>query len=247
MLPTVPCRRLELTLPTAAANIALDDALLRQVEEDGSGPVLRLWELETYAVVLGRANRLAKNVDVAACRADGVPIVRRCSGGGTVLLGPGALVFSLILPVAATAHLAHIEPTTAALLDRILTALRNQVAGLARQGTSDLAIGEGAAIKVSGNAQRWLRRTLLHHGTLLYNFDLDRISRYLTPPEREPAYRGGRPHGDFVTNLPLSAGALRQSLIDAWNATAPPPPVPTQRVENLLQERYANEEWTNRL
>jgi lipoate-protein ligase A len=239
-----PLRLLDLTLPTAAENVALDEALLRSVEEAGGGPVLRLWEPETYAVVLGRANKAERNVDLDACRQDGVPVVRRCSGGGTVLLGPGALVFSLVLRVAPGDHLANVEEATTAVLDRILSPLRQRVAGLARQGTSDLAAGE---VKVSGNAQRWLRTTFLHHGTLLYDFDLDRIGRYLTAPEREPEYRRGRSHGEFVTNLPLSRDELHRALVEAWDATLPSPEVPTALVRELVRSRYTDDEWTFRL
>ena len=56
----------------------------------------------TAATSSGRSSRprgcwLAKDVDEPACRADGVPVLRRASGGGTVLLGPGCLCFSLVL------------------------------------------------------------------------------------------------------------------------------------------------------
>lgn len=239
-----PLRLLDLTLSTAAENVALDEALLRSVEEADTGPVLRLWEPESYAVVLGRANKVEKNVDLGACRRDGVPIVRRCSGGGTVLLGPGALVFSLVLRVAPSDHLANVEGATAAVLDRVLSPLRERVAGLARKGTSDLAAGD---VKVSGNAQRWLRTTFLHHGTLLYDFDLDRIGRYLTAPEREPEYRRRRSHGEFVTNLPLSRDDLRRALVDAWDATLTPPEVPIALMRELVRTRYTDDEWTYRM
>ena len=70
--------------------------------------------------------------------------------------------------------------------------------------------------KVSGNAQRRGRRALLHHGTLLYDFDPGLAARYLKEPIRRPAYRSGRCHADFIGNLPLSAeddpGAARGRL-----------------------------------
>src|SRR5437667_5341974 len=89
-------RFLDLTLPTAAENLALDEALLLEAEAGRGGEVLRLWEWSRYAVVLGAGCRLAE-VDEAACAADAVPILRRASGGGTVLLGPGCLCYTLVL------------------------------------------------------------------------------------------------------------------------------------------------------
>src|SRR5262249_26463773 len=88
---------LDLTLPTPAENLALDEALLLHAEAAGGGEVLRLWEWPSPAVVLGAGCQLAEDVDEAACLADGVPILRRASGGGTVLLGRGCLVYSLVL------------------------------------------------------------------------------------------------------------------------------------------------------
>src|SRR5262249_51985287 len=87
---------LDLTLGSIAENLALEEALLLQAEQGGP-EVLRLWEWRQQAVVLGAAGRLAQEVDEAACMNDGVPIVRRSSGGGAVVLGPGCLNFSLIL------------------------------------------------------------------------------------------------------------------------------------------------------
>ncbi len=57
--------------------------------------------------------------------------------------------------------------------------------------------------KFSGCSQRRMRHTLLHHGTLLYAFDLDRVSRYLRQPVRQPVHRQARTHAEFLTNVPL--------------------------------------------
>lgn len=244
MIRPGPVRLVEFTCPEAAMNVALDEALLRQTEERDGDSILRLWELDQYVVVLGRANHLDRNVDVAACVADEIPIVRRCSGGGTVLLGPGALVYSLILRTEPGDRIANVEGATTLILDRIRSSLHGPIRGLNRRGTSDLAIED---VKVSGNAQRWLRRSLLHHGTLLYDFDLDRIEKYLTSPEREPEYRHGRKHRDFVRNLPLKRDVLRECLIDAWDATLPAPELPIAEAESLVRERYGKREWTLRV
>src|SRR5262245_19091088 len=83
---------LPLTLPDLADNLALDEALLLAAEERPAGGVLRLWEWPRPAVVLGAGCPLAQDVDEAACTAASVPVLRRASGGGTVLLGPGCLL-----------------------------------------------------------------------------------------------------------------------------------------------------------
>ena len=82
-------RFLDLTLPTPAENLALDEALLLEAEAGRGEELLRVWEWPTFAVVLGSGCRLGAEVNEAACRSDHVPILRRASGGGTVLLGAG--------------------------------------------------------------------------------------------------------------------------------------------------------------
>ncbi len=89
---------LDLTLDTVEANLALDEALLVEADEGRAGAILRFWELPRFAVVLGASRRAAADVRIAACEEDGVPVVRRSSGGGTVVIGPGALNVTVVLP-----------------------------------------------------------------------------------------------------------------------------------------------------
>ncbi|OYW18312.1 MAG: hypothetical protein B7Z55_10850 [Planctomycetales bacterium 12-60-4] len=84
--------------PTPEENLAVDEDLLRAVDANPQAAVLRVWEQSTTAVIVGRSNAIEREVDVAACEADGVPILKRCSGGGAVVLGPGCLCYSLVLP-----------------------------------------------------------------------------------------------------------------------------------------------------
>src|SRR5438309_12096554 len=87
---------LDLTFPTPAENLACDETLLDWCDE-GAGPeLLRFWEPQQHFVVIGYSNHAERVVSVAACRERGIPILRRCAGGGTVLQGPGSLNYLLI-------------------------------------------------------------------------------------------------------------------------------------------------------
>ena len=94
---------LDLTLRTPAENLACDEGLLDFCEGGCGHEILRFWEPQTHFVVLGHANRVATEVDREACERLGIPVLRRCSGGGTVLQGPGCLNYSLILKFPCTA------------------------------------------------------------------------------------------------------------------------------------------------
>jgi lipoate-protein ligase A len=238
-----PIGFLDLTLPTLDENLALDEALLLEAEVGRGGEVLRFWEWPEPAVVLGSGGRLADDVDEAACTADRVPVLRRASGGGTVLLGPGCLCYSLVLAYDRSPALREIPFSYAYILDRIADALAGVLPGIERAGTSDLAAW---GRKFSGNAQQRKRAHLLHHGTLLYAFDLGRLGRYLRMPARQPEYRGRREHGDFLCNLPLDAAALGRRLRDAWSADTLLAVLPEEAVRRLVREKYARPEWVRR-
>jgi lipoate-protein ligase A len=236
-------RLLDLTLPSAAENLALDEALLLDAEEGSSGEVLRLWEYPRPVVVLGAGCRITDDVNEETCRADAVPILRRASGGGTVLWGRGCLLFTLVLRYDRSPELAQIDSSYRYILGRIAPALAELGVMVEQEGTSDLALAER---KFSGNAQQRKRTHLLHHGTLLYAFDLAQVSRYLLQPPRQPDYRARRDHVDFLCNLPVAGDELKERLRQLWGAEDSGLDWPMERVRRLVQEKYLTEAWIRR-
>jgi lipoate-protein ligase A len=234
---------LDHTLPTPAENLALDEALLLTAEAGQGGEVLRFWEQSNFAVVLGAGCKLGDDLDEARCLADGVPILRRSSGGGTVLLGPGCLCFSLVLAYERSPLLREVPFSYAYILERLREALTGLLPNIERAGTSDLM---AAGRKFSGNAQQRKRHFLLHHGTLLYGFPLERISDYLRIPQRQPQYREGRSHGEFVCNLPVSGEELKHRLRAVWEAHEELTGWTADAVRELVETKYARPEWTRR-
>jgi lipoate-protein ligase A len=237
-MPPLLC--FDLTLPDPDSNLALDEALLLSAEAGEIGEVLRFWEFPEYAVMLGAGGSIAIDVNQEACKEEGVTLHRRSSGGGTVLLGPGCLLFSLILSYERAEELRQVNSSYRWILERISQALA-PIVTIDRAGISDLS-HQGK--KFSGNAQQRKARHVLHHGTLLYDFDLPRLARLLNPPERSPDYRAGRSHLDFVMNLPTTSDHLKESLREAFDGVAgPPPTAPLERVSELLHEKYSSQEW----
>ncbi len=234
---------LDLTLPTLPENLALDEALLLRAESGEGGEILRLWEWPAPAVVLGAGGRIAEEVEEAACAVDGVPIFRRSSGGGTVLLGKGCLLFSLILSYQRSPLLREVRSSYCYILGILREALTDLLPGVACAGTSDLA---AAGMKFSGNSQQRKRDHLLHHGTLLYAFDIRSLGRYLRPPPRQPEYRAGRDHSAFVRNLPAAAEELRRRLRIAWEIQEATNSWPADLVQRLVAEKYGRTEWNQR-
>lgn len=230
---------LDLTLPTPAANLACDEALLDACENQTGGEVLRFWESPEYFVVVGFSNAVATEVNVDACQRNKIGIYRRCSGGGAVLQGPGCLNYTLVLNIESNAGLATITAANRHIMGRHRQALA-ELPGrpVEIQGHTDLVVD---GLKFSGNAQRRKRRALVFHGTFLLNFDLARIEQYLCMPSREPEYRQHRPHRKFLTNLGLPPETVKTILCETWAVTAPLRNPPDYRP--LAAEKYSRDEW----
>lgn len=237
---------LDLTLSTPAENLALDEALLDACQRGQLPPhgVLRFWESAEPIVVVGRGSRVAEDVRLDVCRARGIPILRRVSGGLSIVSGPGCLMYAVVAPQPVgtpgdinVVH-QHVLSTVAQGLQSI--GLPVQIAGI-----SDLAIvsPDGGLRKVSGNSLRMSRRHFLYHGALLYNFDLPLISQLLRQPPRSPEYRAGRRHDAFVTNLGSDCQSLRRAIARAWQAKNNLQEWPQQATNDLVASRYSDGEW----
>ena len=236
--------RLELSLGSPAAELALDEALLVEAEEaPASREALRIWSFASSVVVIGRGSKRDVEVDREYCDWEGIPVLRRCSGGAAIVGGPGCLMYSLVLDLRRRADLRRVDAAHAWVMSRLLKAVSCQVSGVRWQGTCDLTL---AGRKFSGNSLRIARDHLLYHGTILHAADLGRLQRCLRTPPRQPDYRGGRDHLDFVTNVELDPARLTEDLAEGFNAIAPPREWPRELTERLLAERYNDPAWHGR-
>lgn len=235
---------LDLTLSTPAENLAYDEALLDEAESGHSGEVLRFWEPLEPFVVVGYSNQVAAEVNVVACQTGGVPILRRCSGGGTVLQGPGCLNFAVILQITNAGATRNISTANQFIMERNRAAVQAAVgpsAGTIRiQGHTDLTSN---GKKFSGNSQRRQRRYLLFHGTFLLAMQLGQIGQLLRMPTLQPEYRNYRTHQDFLTNLGVCAASLKRELQFIWLATERCEPLSPARIAALVAQKYSLPSW----
>ena len=231
----------DLTLGTPEENLACDEVLLDLCEAGGSDELLRLWAPPQYFVVVGYANKADTEVNLAFCRQYNIPVLRRCTGGGTVLQGPGVLNYSLILRIDDSRPVHSIAATNEFILQRHRDALATiLLAPVEFRGHTDLAIG---GLKFAGNAQRRHRRFLLFHGSFLLHLDISLVEKALPLPSRQPDYRVSRSHADFLMNLRVPDHKIKAALIKTWDATAPLEPIPWDRITFLAREKYALDEW----
>jgi lipoate-protein ligase A len=237
-------RLLDITLPGAEENLALDEALLEAAEQAPEPcETLRLWEPETPLVVIGSSSRMDEEVHIDRCREAGVPVLRRCSGGAAIVSGPGCLMYGVVLSIELRPQLCSISHAHETVLDTILNGLRTYLPDASRDGTSDLVLG---GKKFSGNSLRVKRRHLLYHGTLLYDMPLQWCSRWLRTPPRQPEYRREREHLEFMTRIPISGSNLRRAIRRAWGDPPPHSEWPQARTAQLVEEKYSRDDWNRR-
>ena len=263
------------TLSTPEENLALDEALVDvadrislensvcdnpPIDFAGTNEVLRLWELGKPCVVLGRASKWEEEVNAVACQRDRVPVLRRVSGGASIVAGPGCLMYSVLIsyqhrPTWRSLDVAHKE-----VMSRIRDAVQQATDSFQMSlqididGTCDLTI---ANRKFSGNALRCKRYWLLYHGTIMYSMPLAWLTTYLREPPRQPVYRSKREHDSFVTNVLDHSNCishielrrrLESQLAATWNASqswqsCPWKSMVDSEAKELLQTRYTNHKW----
>ena len=116
-------RLLDLSFTSLAKNLAFDEVLLEMVEAGKGSEVLRFWESPVPALVLGVAQVLREHVREDNCLDDGVRIMRRCSAGGCVLIGPGCLNYSLVLTHERRPEIRTLRGSYCYILERLSEAL----------------------------------------------------------------------------------------------------------------------------
>jgi lipoate-protein ligase A len=236
-------RLLDYSFRSPTQNLAFDEVLLNAAEIGKGGDVLRFWESQTNFVVLGVSQALRQETQEKNCLEDHVRILRRASAGGCVLQGPGCLNYTLVLSHENHPEINTIRGSYCFILERICEALHRRGVTARHKGISDLAVG---GKKVSGCAQKRRRHSILHHGTLLYDVDYDKLERYLREPTDRPQYRGERTHRGFVKTIPLSSRQLREAVCEAFEMEfkpAKPLNWELDAVKALARERYSRAEW----
>ncbi len=180
------------------------------------------------------------------CRAHAIPILRRTSGGCAIVAGPGCLMYAVVLSYELRPELRMLDEAHRFVLETTLDGLRPLVPNVSRQGTSDLTMFEskGHSQKFSGNSLRCRRHALLYHGTLLYDFPLDLVSKCLKFPPRQPDYRQDRGHESFIANLPVrDVDEIKAGLSEAWQAKEKRSDWPRAGVVAAVAEKFGRNDW----
>jgi len=239
--------------PGFALDIALDEVLARR-----DRAVVRVWRPEERAVVLGVASRAADELFLDLCRSDRLAVLRRSTGGGAVLVTPEVACFSCVMPHASHPKAKQISGAYALVFRGLARALGMLGLDVDFERPGDVAL---SGRKIVGLAQARRRRATLVHGVVPVDLDNELIERYVAHPPKEPPYRSGRRHADFVTSLARKTGSsgedlmsrtlsvLAAGLCDGDTAAIGADELDGILAEarSLVDERYGRDEWTYRL
>lgn len=155
-----------------------------------------VWQPDKTYIVIGRANKIEDSVYSETARKNHIEILKRPSGGETVLLSPKTLVISVKIEIGNTVN-AH---QFFKIINRqIIAALEElEILDLKMKGISDISIGNK---KILGSSVYRKLNTVFYHAVLNVSESAEQMETYLKHPKREPDYRKGRSHAEFVTSL----------------------------------------------
>ena len=180
--------------------VALDETLTLAVGRGERQPTIRFWAWSAPAVVLGRFQSVRNEVNEDVAAAEGVTLVRRISGGGAMFIEPeGAITYSIYAPEAIVRGLSF--PESYAFFDAwVIDALRELGVNAWYAPLNDIT-SEGG--KIGGAAQARRGGAVLHHTTMAYQMNLERMARVLRVGKEKLSDKG-------VKSADKRVGPLRQ-------------------------------------
>lgn len=155
-----------------------------------------LWIPDAVYIVLGASNDPSTALHVDHVVQDQVTVVKRPSGGQAVVLTPNTLVLSAVFSDRFTLHSSDVFQHVNAQI--IATIEQSGIQQVSQMGISDIAV---SGKKMVGSAIYKNKKVLLYHAVINVAEPASTFERYLKHPAREPDYRKGRSHAEFITSL----------------------------------------------
>ena len=240
------------TLPTAL-NVALDQHLLEQVQAGRRGPTLRFWDWEDKATVIGSYQSYANELHPEGVAEHGIDVVRRISGGGAMFMeGGNCVTYSLYAPDSLVAGLSY-EQSYAFLDQWVLQALGELGVQAWYKPINDITSTGG---KIGGAAQKRVPGAILHHVTMSYDIDADKMMEVLRVGQAKISDKGIRSAKKRVDPLRRQTGESREGIIAAMTRVfrartgAADGQLSQEELDagrRLVEEKFGTEEWTHRV
>ena len=213
-------------------------------------PIWMLWRTNN-CIMLGSNQIPGLEIDMPSAIQHGVQLVRRPSGGGTIFTDPGTIQYTVILPFQPEMDVKQVErEVLAATMLKVI----NQKLGLPAklEGRNDITLH---GRKISGMAQHVQYGCLCGHGSLLYDTNLDILTRVLNPGEDKIKAKSIRSVRSRVTSLkshmaiPMTTEDFFSYLKHEWITDHRMEeyeftPEDIAQIDEIRLAKYANDDWT---
>ena len=229
--------------PDPRFNLAAEEYLLKKTRQE-----FFILYCNNPSVIIGKHQNALAELNLPYVNEHHIPVIRRISGGGTVYHDPGNLNYCFIrkgIKGQMVDFIKHTRPVIDFLSTYGLVAEFDGRNSLLLQGK-----------KISGNAEHVFKDRVLHHGTILFSSDLDRLNealRVTTGRYRDRAMKSVR---SVVTNLgdhivePIDITSFTDKFMDFVMAAYPSEsagyeysPGDLEEIARLVEEKYSTWEW----
>ncbi|HIH01836.1 TPA: lipoate--protein ligase family protein [Thermoplasmata archaeon] len=232
-------------LPTAES-AAADEAILGAHAEGVVPDTLHFYTRSEPTISIGYFQRVSEAVDLDECARRGVRLVRRRSGGSTIFTDSGQMIYAVVMPASA---IGSGEASFGAVCGPIARALGRFGADARHRPVNDIEIG---GRKVSGSAQLRSRGSVLQHGTVLIDTDIEAMDAVLKGGSVRPSER--------ITDLaavlddPPSMDEVKAAVTDEIARSfgisfekGSLTEIERHRIAELVSSRYGSDDWNRRI
>ncbi|CEH01482.1 lipoate--protein ligase family protein [Propionibacterium freudenreichii] len=235
-------------------HVALDQVIPDEVSQGVRGPVFRFWDWDRPLVVIGSFQSVRNEVDEANARKYGIKVVRRITGGGAMFMEQGnCITYSMVVPGSLVEGLSY-EQSYAYLDDWVLGALAEVGVNATYKPLNDIASDKG---KIGGAAQRRLvDGTVLHHVTMSYDIDADKMMEVLRIGREKLSDKGTKSANKRVDPMRSQTGLPRDEIFTRFLAyfknryncfDSDYTPEEMARAQQLVDTKFNTPEWTYRV
>lgn len=245
-------RLLPLKVDDPSRNMAMDEAILKQVGSGSSPPTLRLYRWGPSAVSLGCFQGIDYEVDLEKAEENGIDVVRRISGGGTVFHDhSGEITYSIITPL---------EEIPTDVVESFKKVCKGLMAGFENLGLKasykEINDVNANGKKISGSAQTRRYGGFLQHGTILVDPDIRLMFKVLTVSEEKVSDKlissvkkrvtslrrelGHKPEFEEVEKAMIEGFVERVGVRFREGSLS----LEEKKISDELKEKYSSEEWT---
>jgi lipoate---protein ligase len=238
-------RTLETGYNSGAWNMALDEVLMNCINCRHNMPILRIYGWHPPTVSIGYFQSMDEEVDIKRCRQIGIDVVRRITGGGAVL-HESELTYSFVTNV----YPKNIMESYNLICEPIVMCI-NKLGFNAKFAPLNDIIVNGK--KVSGNAQTRKKDTLLQHGTIILNVNVEKMFSVLKVPSEKVKDKmiedvKGRVRGLNKT-FEQVAYNLKESFSEKFGAEIIVDDLTIKEEEStkkLVKEKYTSDQWNRK-